>query len=38
MEIKDRPASWGNHGEYRLMDEGINNFFVVKTGVIENMR
>lgn len=38
MEIKDRPASWGNHGEYRLMDEGINNFFAVKTGVIENMR
>ncbi len=30
MEIKDRPAGWGNHGEYRLLELGSNNFFEVK--------
>ena len=34
MEIKDRPASWGNHEEYRLLSSGSNNFFQVKAGVI----
>lgn len=29
MEIYDQPASWGNHGEYRLLEEN-NNFFKVK--------
>lgn len=27
-------ASWGNHGEYRLLKSGSNNFFQVKAGVI----
>ena len=30
MEIKDRPASWGNHSEYRLLEDGANNWFKVK--------
>ena len=30
MEIKDRPASWGNHPEYRIMSGGANNWFRVK--------
>lgn len=34
MEIKDRPASWGNHGEYRILSDGSNNFFKVKAGVV----
>ena len=34
MSIEDRPASWGNHGEYRLLKSGSNNFFQVKAGVI----
>ncbi len=38
MEIKDRPANWGNHYEYRLMDTGANNFFRVKTETINNMK
>ncbi len=38
MEIKDRPADWGNHDEYRLMDTGSNNFFRVKTETINNMK
>ena len=38
MEIYDQPAYWGNHHEYRLMDKGSNNFFRVKTQVIENMK
>ena len=29
MEIIDRPASWGNCGFYRLLDDS-NNFFVIK--------
>ena len=32
--IEDRPASWGNHGEYRLLETGSNNFFQVKTETI----
>ena len=38
MEINDQPAYWGNHHEYRLMNKGSNNFFKVKTQVIENMK
>lgn len=34
MSISDRPASWGNHSEYRLMDTGANNFFKVKKSSI----
>ena len=33
MKIEDRPASWGNHGEYRLLEEN-NNFFKVKAETI----
>ncbi|MGN0202088.1 MAG: CotH kinase family protein [Candidatus Cryptobacteroides sp.] len=29
--IKDCPAPWGNHGEYRLLEQGTNNFFEAKT-------
>ena len=32
--IEDRPASWGNHGEYRLLEPGSNNFFQVKAAHI----
>jgi hypothetical protein len=36
--IKDRPASWGNHGEYRLLDTGSDvNFFRVKAASIEQL-
>lgn len=38
MEIQDRPASWGNHHEYRLMDTGSDNFFRVKSETIRNMK
>lgn len=37
MEIKDRPASWGNHGEYRILEDSDNNFFKVKTKTIEKL-
>ena len=34
-EIKDRPASWGNHYEYRLLDDSQDvNFFRVKAASI----
>lgn len=29
--LEDRPALWGNHGEYRLLEIGTNNFFMAKT-------
>ena len=38
MEIKDQPAYWGNHHEYRLMDTGSNNFFRVKSETIGKMK
>jgi spore coat protein CotH len=38
MSIHDRPAYWSNHGEYRLMDKGSNNFFRVKTETIRKMK
>ena len=34
MKIEDKPASWGNHHEYRVMDTGSNNFFKVKASSI----
>ena len=34
MTIEDKPASWGNHSEYRVMDTGSNNFFKVKAASI----
>ena len=37
MSIYDQPASWGNHSEYRVLEDGANNFFRVKTSVIEGL-
>ena len=34
MVIEDRPASWSNHSEYRIMTAGSNNFFTVKKNSI----
>ena len=34
MSISDEPASWSNHREYRLLDNGSNNFFQVKASVV----
>ena len=33
-QLEDKPASWGNHGEYRLLEMGGNNYFQVKTSSI----
>ncbi len=33
MSIEDRPASFGNHSEYRLLDEN-NNYFKIRTETI----
>ena len=30
MDLKDKPASWGNHSEYRLLENNSNNWFKVK--------
>ena len=30
MAIRDAPASWGNHPEYRVLEDGSNNWFKVK--------
>ena len=37
MEIKDRPASWGRVGDYRLMSTS-NNYFTVKAETINRMK
>ena len=37
MEIKDRPASWGRVGDYRLMSTS-NNYFTVKAETINSMK
>ena len=37
MQIKDCPAGWGNHGEYRILEKGSNNFFLVKAEVVANL-
>ena len=36
-EIQDRPAYWGNHPEYRLLEDGANNFFRVKASVVDGL-
>ena len=35
MAIRDAPASWGNHPEYRLLENGSNNWFTVKANSLE---
>lgn len=30
QSLGDRPASWGNHPEYRVLEDGRNNYFRVK--------
>jgi len=37
MAIADRPAPWGNHGEYRLLDPGRDNYFQVKSATVAAM-
>ena len=37
MEIKDRPASWGRVGDYRLMSTS-NNYFTEKANTINKLR
>jgi len=37
MSMQDLPAYWGNHGEYRLLDTGPNNFFRVKAASVAAM-
>ena len=32
--IEDKPASWGNHGEYNLLKNNSDNFFSVKAASI----
>ena len=32
--IEDKPASWGNHSEYRILKNGSDNFFTVKAASI----
>lgn len=36
MAIKDRPASWSNHQEYRVLEDGPNNWFRVKSASLES--
>ena len=39
MSIEDRPASWGNHGEYRLLSGGSSaNWFEVKAAAVAAMQ
>ena len=38
MTISDRPAPWGNHGEYRILSDGSDNFFKVKAAAISAMK
>ena len=39
MVIADAPASWGNHGEYRLFSGGSSaNWFEVKAAVVNAMK
>lgn len=35
--IEDKPASWGNHSEYRLLTNGSDNFFTVKAATINTL-
>ena len=34
--IEDKPAYWGNHSEYRLLNPGSNNYFQVRTSSIKS--
>lgn len=34
-QIIDKPASWGNFGNYRLLENGNNNFFEVRIKAVE---
>ncbi|MBP5332662.1 MAG: CotH kinase family protein [Bacteroidales bacterium] len=36
-KMADRPATWSNHTEYRLLEDGDNNFFRVKASVVSGM-
>lgn len=39
MQIEDKPASWGTHPEYRILDPNPNvNFFKVKAQTIRAMK
>ena len=38
MEIRDEPAGWGNHGEYRLLEDGANNFLRVHAATINALQ
>jgi spore coat protein CotH len=37
MKIEDRPASWGNHAEYRLTTFGKDNFFQAKAESVASL-
>lgn len=39
MKIEDKPASWGNHGEYRLLGgDASTNWFEVKAATVSSMK
>lgn len=35
--LADRPASWGNHHEYRILEDGPDNWFRVKSSVLQGL-
>lgn len=37
MVIQDLPASWSNRPNYRILEQGSNNFFTVKARVINSL-
>ena len=36
--IEDKPAPWGNHGEYNLLRNNSDNFFTVKAASISSLQ
>ena len=36
--IEDKPAPWGNHSEYNLLEKNNNNFFTVKAASINALQ
>lgn len=36
MKIEDKPASWGNHPEYRVLETGSSNFLKTRTESIKS--
>ncbi len=36
--IEDKPAPWGNHGEYNLLKNNSDNFFTVKAASISSLQ